>query len=379
MACLKKILNYFQNTVTPIDLLKSKFCKQKGKIKIGWCSVFPPIENGAAAFSYYFVKELMKNSEFEVYAIPVNNKIKKSAFKGIKFAKINNKKLDVVVFWCLGDLLPKYFNKCKCKKIAWQTMHYTQESEKLMEYLKKCDNVLFPTKSALKWHNLPNAQYLPLGTKIELFKTKKSDREIIFVSRSHYYKGMIPFLQTIPLVVNKHANAIFRLHSPIDKNTPHKEEIQKTIEEMQHRFPNNFFFENKWQKYKEMPSIYENAGILLFPSNNEGFGVPLVEAMASETVCIVPDAAPMNELVLNNKTGFCIKYERNIEQQYHGFKFPHPKDMANKINYLLDNFEILDKMKKNSKIRAEKEYSMKKCVSEFTNIVKKVLNETANN
>ncbi len=79
---MRRIMNYFRTTVFPWNYWFSKLFTKKNKLKIGWCSVFPPIPNGAAVMTEYVINELLKQkrNDLEVYAIPVNNKIDKRKF-----------------------------------------------------------------------------------------------------------------------------------------------------------------------------------------------------------------------------------------------------------------------------------------------------------
>ena len=46
-----------------------------------------------------------------------------------------------------------------------------------------------------------------------------------------------------------------------------------------------------------MPDIYNAASAFVFPSNYEGFGIPLLQAMASGTPIVASNIAPVREVV----------------------------------------------------------------------------------
>lgn len=48
---------------------------------------------------------------------------------------------------------------------------------------------------------------------------------------------------------------------------------------------------------KDLPTIYSNAKLLLFPSLLEGFGLPIIEAMASGCPVVTSSRKPMSELI----------------------------------------------------------------------------------
>ncbi|MEK6921522.1 MAG: glycosyltransferase family 4 protein [Nanoarchaeota archaeon] len=363
-------IRYLENTITPFERWFSRF-KDKKKMKIGWCGVFPPYENGGAAVSYYVVKELLKRDDIEVAVIPVNKKIEKKLFKGVVFCSIDDPALDVVIFSCLGHEFKKYALNTKAKKVAWQTIHYdplVKAEEEQFKDIENADLKIFMTKWAekkyKKLYNLKERVYVPFGVDTNYFRDTSKDLEkkkfqISFVSRAHYKKGIMPFLDAIPLVVQKCSDCIFYLHSPLDKFSPYFEEIEKKVQEMKKKYLNNFFVTNSWVPYSEMKKVYENSSILIFPSNNEGFGIPIIEAMSSGIPCIVSDVPPLNELV-NNSVGFCLKQKK--AEKYHNIAFPSPEDIAEKILVLRANPQIYAAMQERSRARVKKEYELKNCV-----------------
>jgi glycosyltransferase involved in cell wall biosynthesis len=59
-----------------------------------------------------------------------------------------------------------------------------------------------------------------------------------------------------------------------------------------------------------MARVYNSFDCLLIPSQNEGFGVPIIEAMACEVPVITTDFTAMRDLVEDGKTGYKVKVER---------------------------------------------------------------------
>lgn len=57
----------------------------------------------------------------------------------------------------------------------------------------------------------------------------------------------------------------------------------------------------------ELAKIYNTFDVLLCPSTNEGFGVPIIEAQACEIPVIVNNWTAMPELVVEGKTGYIVK------------------------------------------------------------------------
>lgn len=377
---MRTVIKYFCTTVFPWDYWISKIFSHDSKLKIGWCSVFPPIPNGAAVMTQNVVQELfrIKNKEnIELYALPENGKIDKQKFRGINFAKLKYG-LDAVIFFSTDYLVKKY--RKKTKYLAWQTLHFFAGEEfstekGIFEKLKQADFVIAPTKMALQEYRragIKNVAYVPEGIAIDNYHfTFEKKKKVVFVSRRMYYKGILPFLDAVPFIVKAHPFVEICVHAPQDSNSPHLEEINATLKACVRNFPDNFAHYSNWLSDKDVRRVYENAAVLVFPSNNEGFGIPLVEAMASGTICVVSDRAPMNEIVEHNKTGVCLKMKK--QEKYHGIAFPIPEDIARSVNRILENPEKYRKLQHEARKKVEKEYDIRNTVQELLKNVRATL------
>ena len=61
--------------------------------------------------------------------------------------------------------------------------------------------------------------------------------------------------------------------------------------------------------------LLEDVDILIFPSIYEGFGVSILEASYFEVPTIAYNLGMIEEIIINDKTGFVIE-KRNIEEMY---------------------------------------------------------------
>jgi glycosyltransferase involved in cell wall biosynthesis len=65
---------------------------------------------------------------------------------------------------------------------------------------------------------------------------------------------------------------------------------------------------------KDLAAFYNGIDIYAHPSSWEGFGLPLVETQSSGKPTIAFDKTAMREVILNNKTGFLVKNDKEFEE-----------------------------------------------------------------
>ena len=71
---------------------------------------------------------------------------------------------------------------------------------------------------------------MPGGIKLEkydLLRPKK--KKVIFVSRSMYYKGLVPFLDAIPLIIKEHQDVEIFAHMTLDTNSLYFDDQKSTF------------------------------------------------------------------------------------------------------------------------------------------------------
>lgn len=88
---------------------------------------------------------------------------------------------------------------------------------------------------------------------------------------------------------------------------------------------------------ERMPALYAGALALVFPSLAEGFGLPLLEAMAAGCPVLCSDRPPMNEIM--GDAGYCFEPE-------------YPEDIADGIERILGDEELRQTLIARGKKRA---------------------------
>ena len=108
-----------------------------------------------------------------------------------------------------------------------------------------------------------------------------------------------------------------------------------------------------------MPRAYANARALVFPSRYEGFGLPVLEAMASGTPAVLCDSSALPEV-----GGSAASY----------FKVGDYEDLANELVTLLADSSLQDKMRHEGMLRA-KEFSWSRAAQQTADVYRSVVGD----
>ncbi len=109
---------------------------------------------------------------------------------------------------------------------------------------------------------------------------------------------------------------------------------------------------------EEMPLLYAAANILLYPSLYEGFGLPIIEAMASGLPVITSNTSSMPEV--GGDAALYVDPE-NLD------------DMKKKIEELFEDKKLQSTLKERG-IKRAKEFSWEKCCSQTISLYNSLLN-----
>jgi glycosyltransferase involved in cell wall biosynthesis len=109
--------------------------------------------------------------------------------------------------------------------------------------------------------------------------------------------------------------------------------------------------------------VYGNCSVYVQPSVTEGFGIPVLEAMAYSRPVIVTEGAGAYELVEDGKEGFVVPIK-------------NPDAIKEKIEYFYDNPSEVKHMGKNARAKAEK-HTWKIIEEKYQKLIKSVLTEKA--
>jgi len=110
----------------------------------------------------------------------------------------------------------------------------------------------------------------------------------------------------------------------------------------------------------DMPALYRDSDILIFPSVREGFGLVPAEAMACGLPVVATNCSSLPELIDNGKGGFLCPIG-DVEA------------FAEKINFLAENPELRREMGEYNRAKVEKMFTLNRMVGEYQQLFEEVL------
>ncbi|HCU70540.1 MAG TPA: hypothetical protein DIC35_02155 [Candidatus Moranbacteria bacterium] len=110
---------------------------------------------------------------------------------------------------------------------------------------------------------------------------------------------------------------------------------------------------------RELSEIYRNCDIFFHLSKEEGFGLTLLEAMASGLVCVATDSGGINDFAINNKN--CLIVERSS------------KAVASMIRKIHKDFEFFQNNLTPFSIETARIYTEEKMIDSFEDLFAKTI------
>lgn len=112
--------------------------------------------------------------------------------------------------------------------------------------------------------------------------------------------------------------------------------------------------------YDNMPALYQEIDILLFPTVREGFGLVAAEAMACGVPVVATNCSSLPEIVVDGKSGFLCE-------------LGNAADFAEKINILAQSPELRQKMGEFNRERVERLFTEERMIQEYQQLFEEVM------
>jgi len=242
-----------------------------------------------------------------------------------------------------------YFSIPKNEKYTRKLIFYSESIQ-----CKFCDVILIISDNLR--NILPFSNYKNKIFKIQLilfdddfFKkfyfSKLIDRKnmIGFIGRFSWEKGVIEFINSIPLIVSKIDDAQFLIIGDgLLKSTVTNLLKSYGLDKHVNILP----WVNNVENYLHALKL------LVIPSYSEGIPSIMFEAMASGTPVLATSVGGISEILKNESTGFLLKSN-------------DPEYLADKITYLLDSSQLLESVNKNAYLYLKKNFSFEKTLEDW--------------
>ena len=239
-------------------------------------------------------------------------------------------------------------------------------------------------------HGLPTGKFFKMDTNKTLeLKNKYGLRDkfvIGVVARNQPRKFLDRTIKTMALVSKMIPNAVLFLHLDPDDPAQGQWKIGSLIKKF--NLENRVIFSgmkaHEGIPGDQMNEIYNVMDCFLLTTSGEGFGIPIIEAMACEVPVVATDYTTTPELVINNNAGLGIKLAgtetinmfENLSQDYDNKVMNGTitgswevergicdiPDAANKILYLFNNPDKRIEMGKNGRKAVIAKYDFKNVV-----------------
>jgi glycosyltransferase involved in cell wall biosynthesis len=203
---------------------------------------------------------------------------------------------------------------------------------------------------------------LPNGIELENFKDiypreqqNIIKKTIIFVGGLKPIKGIDYLIKAMKIITEKSPDTNLLI---VGDGTERKK-LETLVREL--NLQNSISFAGKVTN-EQIPKYMAQADVFVLPSLSEGFGIVVVEAMASGLPIVTTNVRGLPELVKNGENGFIAKPK-------------DPKDLAEKIMLILENKDLRETIAKTNIIKA-REYTWDHIVDELITVYNSILQKS---
>lgn len=221
--------------------------------------------------------------------------------------------------------------------------HYKDLAKKKKENIDRADAIIVVSENTKKdllevYANVNpdkiHVNYLAQSiTDYKSTKTSLPNKYVLFVGSRSFYKGFDSMLHAFARIRNQNPDLQLLCTGNESFNVEEHQKLSK--------LGLTNYITRKALSVSELRYAYENAEMFVFPSNYEGFGIPILEAFACKTPVIISNSSSLPEIAGNA----ALVFEKNNNE-----------DLAMKMNLLLSNPNLKNEMIQKG-IAREKEFS----------------------
>jgi glycosyltransferase involved in cell wall biosynthesis len=232
------------------------------------------------------------------------------------------------------------------------------------EVLRGADRIICLTHSdaaEIRQYGCPpeKIRLVPNAIDTELFKPckKREDNLVVWVGRFVPEKGLEYLIKAAEIVSKRFRTVRFLFvgYGPL------RAEITKMAND--HGLLDKFVTITGPISRREIARILSSATIFVFPSLKEGLPVSVLEAMASEIPIVSSNVKGINEIILDQQTGFLVPPKK-------------PEAIANSILTLLNNKDLRRKFGRRARQLVTEKYSWTRVIREMEKVYHEAVGET---
>lgn len=131
------------------------------------------------------------------------------------------------------------------------------------------------------------------------------DTVLLFVGRIEKYKGIQDIIEIMPDILKIFSEVKFVV---VGKDYGYKRELEKMVNP---NLVDKAIFMGEISE-ETLLQLYKKASIFVFPSKMEGFGIVLLEAMVSGTLCIAYSIPAVRKVIKNKENGILVNDKSEI-------------------------------------------------------------------
>lgn len=190
-----------------------------------------------------------------------------------------------------------------------------------------------------------------INIKTEVADKTTAEKVIVSVSRLHYQKDIGSLIKAAYLLNNKDVKFL------IVGDGPERKELEKLTEKLDLKGRVDFLGNRE-----DVGRILSLSDVFVLSTNWEGQPLVILEAWASKKPVVASNVHGVKDLVENGKTGLLFRHK-------------DPADLANKIDYLLDNKEVAKRMGENGYNLVKSKYTTSIMSENYQMLYKETLND----
>ena len=193
---------------------------------------------------------------------------------------------------------------------------------------------------------------IPLGVDTNTFKPttnpNSENPEILTIGSLYPLKGVEHLIKAFSIVAQQHPDTRLRIIG----TGPQENNLKNLTHTLKLQTKTTF---QGFIPHTQIAQHYQKCTIFCFSSQGEPFGKTIIEAMACAKPVIATNTGGATEIIKNNKTGILIPPAQ-------------PRQFAQKILYLLENPDIMQKLGENARKTVETKYSWETIAQKYHNI-----------